>query len=162
MQVRSLILLSGSRIQHCRELWCRSQTQLRSSVAVAEALAGSYSSDLTPSLGTSSVCSRCGPKKERKKKRPSFTSRVSWPGPPSCPAPHCYLCLWREGGAGKRQRTQAVSLLMTLGQSFPSAGFLITGHQITKGIHILGLLRPRLAVFLGSVTQDKWKHDVSG
>ena len=33
--VRSLALLSGLRIQRCRELWCRSQTQLRSGVAMA-------------------------------------------------------------------------------------------------------------------------------
>ena len=38
MQVRSLALLSGLRIRHCHELWCRSQMQLRSHVAVAVAL----------------------------------------------------------------------------------------------------------------------------
>ena len=37
----------------CCELWRRSQTWLRSHVAVAVAEAGSCSSDLTPSLGTS-------------------------------------------------------------------------------------------------------------
>ena len=35
LQVRSLASLSGLRIRHCRELWYRSQTQLRSRVAVA-------------------------------------------------------------------------------------------------------------------------------
>ena len=34
-QVRSLASLSGLRILHCRELWCRSQTRLGSRVAVA-------------------------------------------------------------------------------------------------------------------------------
>ena len=34
--VRSLVLLSRLRIQHCHELWCRLQTLLRSGVAVAE------------------------------------------------------------------------------------------------------------------------------
>ena len=34
MQVQSLALLSGLRIWHCHELWCRSQMQLRSHVAV--------------------------------------------------------------------------------------------------------------------------------
>ena len=34
-QVQSLALLSGLRIQHCLELWCRSQTWLESHVAVA-------------------------------------------------------------------------------------------------------------------------------
>ena len=37
----------------CRELQCRSQTWLGSQVAVAVAEAGSYSSNSTPSLGTS-------------------------------------------------------------------------------------------------------------
>ena len=35
LQVRSLALLSGLRIQHYHELWCRSQTWLGSRVAVA-------------------------------------------------------------------------------------------------------------------------------
>ena len=35
VRVRSLALLSGLRIWHCSELWCRSQTQLRSRIAVA-------------------------------------------------------------------------------------------------------------------------------
>ena len=33
--VQSLALLSGLRIQHCRELLCRSQMWLRSGIAVA-------------------------------------------------------------------------------------------------------------------------------
>ena len=53
--------------QHCCELRCRSQTQLRSHVVVAVAWVGSCSSDLTPSLGTP-ICCRCGPKKKKKKK----------------------------------------------------------------------------------------------
>ena len=35
MWVQPLALLSGSGIRHCYELWCRSQTGLRSRVAVA-------------------------------------------------------------------------------------------------------------------------------
>ena len=46
--VRFLASLSGLRIWHCRELWCRSQTQLRSRVAVAVVEASSCSSDWTP------------------------------------------------------------------------------------------------------------------
>ena len=42
---RSLALLSGLRIQYCRELWYRLQTQLRSHVAVARVYAGSHSSN---------------------------------------------------------------------------------------------------------------------
>ena len=47
------------------EVWCRSQMQLGSRIAVA--VAGSCRSDLTPSLGTS-MCCRYGPKKQKKKK----------------------------------------------------------------------------------------------
>jgi len=61
-------LASGLRIWRCRELWCRSQTQFGSCIAVAVAQAGSCSSDLTPSLGTS-MCCGCGPKKMQKKKK---------------------------------------------------------------------------------------------
>ena len=35
LRVQSLALLSGLRIWHSHELWCRSQMRLRSSVAVA-------------------------------------------------------------------------------------------------------------------------------
>ena len=55
--------VSGSRIQRCHELWCRLETHLRSRVAVA----GNYSSNSTPSLGTS-ICCGCGPKKTKKTK----------------------------------------------------------------------------------------------
>ena len=55
------------RIWHCCELWCRSQTWLVSRIAVAVGQAGSCSSDLTPSLGTS-ICHGCCPKKQKKKK----------------------------------------------------------------------------------------------
>ena len=41
----SLALLSGLRIQHYHEMWCRLQTQLRSHIAVAMAQAGSCSSN---------------------------------------------------------------------------------------------------------------------
>ena len=66
MQVRSLASLSGLRIRHCRELWCRSQRRLRSHVAVAVVQAGSCSSNLSPSLGTS-ICHEYGPKKTKKR-----------------------------------------------------------------------------------------------
>ena len=55
LQVRSLASLSKLRIQHCCELWCKSQTWLRSVVAQVS----SYSSNSTPSLGTS-ICHGCG------------------------------------------------------------------------------------------------------
>ena len=62
LRVRSLPLLSGLTIRHCRELWCRLQTWLGSCVAVALAWASGYSSDSTPSLETS-ICRGSGPKK---------------------------------------------------------------------------------------------------
>ena len=57
-----------ARIWRCRELWCMSQTQLGSCVAVAMAVAGNCSSDSAPSLGTF-ICCGCGPKKQKKKKK---------------------------------------------------------------------------------------------
>ena len=68
MRVRSLASLSGWRIGHCHELWCRSQTQLGSHVSVAVVEAGGCSSEVTPSLGTS-ICCRCGPKKTKNKNK---------------------------------------------------------------------------------------------
>ena len=66
--VWALALLSGWRIWRCLELWCRSQTWLRFHIAVAVAWAGGWSSDWTPSLVTS-ICHRCGPRKDKKKKK---------------------------------------------------------------------------------------------
>ena len=48
------VLLGVLRIQHCCELWCRSQTQLGSGLAVAVASSCSFNS--APSLGTSMCC----------------------------------------------------------------------------------------------------------
>ena len=63
LQVPSLASLSGLRIRRHRELWCRSQTRLKSGVAVV--YTNRCSSDSTPSLGTS-ICRKCGPKKKKK------------------------------------------------------------------------------------------------
>ena len=52
----------------CCQLWCRSHMQLGSCVAVAVTQASSFSSNLTPRLGTS-ICHECGPKKTKKKKK---------------------------------------------------------------------------------------------
>ena len=60
------LALSGSGIGHCYALWCRLQTQLGSSAAAA--VAGSCSSDSTPSLG-SSICCRCSHKKQKRKRK---------------------------------------------------------------------------------------------
>ena len=67
MQVPSLGSLSGLRILCCCELRCRSQMRLGSGIAVAVVQASSYSSDVTPCLGTS-ICQGCGPKKTKIKK----------------------------------------------------------------------------------------------
>ena len=63
--VQSLASLSGLRILHCHELWCRSQMWLGPGVTVALAWADGYSSDSAPRLGTS-MCHRCGPKEKKK------------------------------------------------------------------------------------------------
>ena len=47
-----LASLSVLKIQHCHELWCRSQMRLRSHIAVAVVMAYSRSSNRTLSLGT--------------------------------------------------------------------------------------------------------------
>ena len=65
MWVLSLASLSGLRIWRCYELY-RSQIKLGSGVALVETVAGSYSSDLNPSLGTS-ICSGFSPTKQKKK-----------------------------------------------------------------------------------------------
>ena len=62
--VPSLASFSGLMIWYFCELCCRSQIQLRSCVAVAVAVAGSYSSNSTPSVGTP-ICLWCGPKKNK-------------------------------------------------------------------------------------------------
>ena len=64
--VQSLASLGGLRIQHCCQLWYRSQAWLRSGMAVTQA--GSCSSDSSPSLGTS-MCCKCGPEKQNKTKQ---------------------------------------------------------------------------------------------
>ena len=73
-------LFSGLRIQHCHELWCGSQTQLRYGVDVAVVQASAYSPDSTLSLETSISC-RCGPKKTKRtnKQKNSFLDLMKFP-----------------------------------------------------------------------------------
>ena len=78
LRIQSLALLSGLRIRCCCELWCRSQMRLRSDVAVAVVQASSYSSDSTPSLGTS-ICCRCGPKKTKRPKKKKKVTKKNLP-----------------------------------------------------------------------------------
>ena len=88
MWVRSLGSISGSRIRLCRELPCRLQTQLESGIAVAVAVAGSYSSD-SGSLAWEppDAAGRALTSKKEKKKKSIFLScpiikselvRVGW------------------------------------------------------------------------------------
>ena len=69
----TLASFSGLRIWHCWELWCRSQTRLKSGVALVVAQVSSYSSNSTPSLGTS-ICCGCCPKKTKDRKRNKQTN----------------------------------------------------------------------------------------
>ena len=66
LQVRSLASHSELRIWYCHDLWCRSQTQLGSRVAVTVVWASSCSSNQNLSLGTS-ICQGFDPKKTKTK-----------------------------------------------------------------------------------------------
>ena len=82
--IRSLVSLSGLRTWHCCELWCRSQKQLGSGVAVAVAYASSCSSDKTPSLGTSICCAMGAALKRQKKKEKLYVFNTSNKYQPEC------------------------------------------------------------------------------
>ena len=56
MQVLSLASLSGLRIQHFHELWCRLQKQHGIPYCSGSGVGRHYSFDWTPSLGTSICC----------------------------------------------------------------------------------------------------------
>ena len=81
VQVQSLASISGLRNWHCHELWCRLQMCLGSHIALAVVSAGGYSSDLTPSLG-SSICHRCSPKRTKKRRVRIVSSKWSLPAHP--------------------------------------------------------------------------------
>ena len=72
LRVQSLASISGLRIWCCCELWCRSQTQLGSCVAVAVMPACSCRSDWTPSLGTCICLKETKNKKTKQKKKPCW------------------------------------------------------------------------------------------
>ena len=63
LQTQLISMKMRLRIRCCCELWCRLQKQLESCVVMT--VTSSCSSDLTLSLGTS-ICHRCGPKKQIK------------------------------------------------------------------------------------------------
>ena len=68
MLVQSLATISGLRMQHCFRVYQTSKMCLRTNVVMAVAQANTWSSDLTPSSGTS-IC-QCGcEKKKRERKR---------------------------------------------------------------------------------------------
>ena len=69
LHVRSLASLSGLRICRCHELWCRSQTQLKSCVAMAVAQASGCSSNSTPTSELSYAAGAALKSKSKKKKK---------------------------------------------------------------------------------------------
>ena len=69
MWIPSLASFSGLGIWCCCEMRCKSQTQLGSQVSVAVVKAGSCSSNLSPSLGTSRSYG-CGPLNNNNKNPP--------------------------------------------------------------------------------------------
>ena len=71
-QVRFLALLNRLRIQQRHELWCRSRRRLGPGIAVAVVSASGYSSNSTPSLGTSKER-----KKESERKKGSERKKVT-------------------------------------------------------------------------------------
>ena len=83
LQIWSLSLFSGLRIQHCRELWCVLQTGLGNHVAATVAQGGSCVSNMTHSLRTS-MCHRCCLKKEKKKYKRSHGLEYLLPHPCPC------------------------------------------------------------------------------
>ena len=113
-RVPSLASISGLRIQHCCELWCRLQMRFGSRVAVA--VPCSCSSNLTPSLGTS-ICHRHGPKKtdrqtdrqtERRKERKDPALLWLWHrlAAVALIQPLTWEPLYVAGAAIKRQKTK--------------------------------------------------------
>ena len=61
----------------CHKLWSRPKMPLGSRTAVAVVYAGGYSSDWTPSLGTS-ICCGCSPKKTERKKKIALSCEISF------------------------------------------------------------------------------------
>ena len=70
MRFQSLALLGGLRIQRCHELWCSLQVWLGSGIAVAVAVAGTYTSELPYALGVAL--------KRQKKKKKAFVAFPLW------------------------------------------------------------------------------------
>ena len=65
LQVQSLASISGLRIWHCCEMWCRLQTRLEFHIACGCGIGQWLQSDSVPSLGTS-ICLRGSPKNTKK------------------------------------------------------------------------------------------------
>ena len=72
-------------------------------LAVAVAYAGSCSTDSSPTLGTS-ICHRCGPKKQKKKKPKNKTKQNSYILYPSPPAHRIARCLMNVKKIMERSR----------------------------------------------------------
>ena len=119
--VWSLASLCGLRIQRCHELWCRLQMQLGSCIAVAVAQLDSYSSDSTPSLGTS-ICHGFGPKRQNKTKKNHYNELTQKFENGCVKNKEVEFMLWRDFWEGKRRETgksmKALSFLYCIYFSF--------------------------------------------
>ena len=71
------VLLSGLRIQRCHGLWCRSQTQLGSCVAVAVVSAGGFSSDSTPAWELPHATNAALKKQQQQQQKTKKKKRIS-------------------------------------------------------------------------------------
>ena len=113
-QVQSLAALSGLRIWHCCELWCNSQTKLRSDVAVAVVQAGSYSSHSTAILRTS-MCLECGLKKTKNKNKNKTNKQSKQTGWGT-------LCFGKTGPLGSYMYISGRILMDPISFTFPYMG----------------------------------------
>jgi len=91
--VWSLALLSGLRIQHCHEPWCRSKMWLGSRIAVTVAEASSCGSDSTPGP-ENSICCRWGPKKAKQQQKTLPYMICKQETPIHCSRPPFSFCLF--------------------------------------------------------------------
>ena len=90
MQVQFLVLLSGLRIQHYHELWCRLQTWLRSCLAVAVANSTApikppaWESPYDMAAALKSKKKKKKPNKQKKQKKENNNNKKQWQEYTSC------------------------------------------------------------------------------
>ena len=153
--VWSLALLSGFRIQCFHELWCRLQTWLGSGVAMAVMKASSYSSNSTPSLGTS-ICRGCGPKKTKDKKKKKREREIEFTEVEKVVAKHAPLP--PSGAPPLRQARKFLKRTSQRSWSFcrKPRSFSLAGHSwmnLSEASPVL-LLKGSAAKFLGEMNTN--------